>query len=293
MTPDSTVITSKEKLRAGISDLIPACLFVIYGGPIGTKYDLMGGTVTIGREENNDIILSQTDISRHHARVIMKKSDFLLEDMESTNGTYVNDELITMRHLLNGDLIRMGGVIIKFLKGDNIERLYYEEIYNMTISDGLTGLANRRFLWDFLRREISRSRRHLRPISVLMIDIDHFKQVNDQYGHLAGDFILQQLAKVVGCNIRKEELFARYGGEEFVVVLPECLGDGCRIAAEKLRRLVENTVFTFGEITVPITISIGCATYGDDIESPETFIEQADSNLYKAKRDGRNCIVGP
>ncbi len=291
MRPESTQVMDPQKIRLGVDEYIPACLIVLYGGSIGQKFDVTDEETFMGRDENNSVVFSQADVSRRHAKVVMKKGDFVLVDLDSTNGTYVNDEPVAMRHLSNGDLVRVGGMILKFLKGDNIERLYHEEIYQMTITDGLTRLANKRCMWDFLHRELSRARRHERPLSVIMMDLDHFKLVNDQYGHLAGDFVLQQLAQVVGRNIRKEELFSRYGGEEFVIVLPECHAEGCKIAADKIRMLVQGALFEFGDITIPVTISIGCASLNDGIDGAESFIEMADSNLYKAKNMGRNTVV--
>src|SRR5439155_13208002 len=164
-----------------------------------------------------------------------------------------------------------------------------EEIYRLTIIDALTGIHNKRYLLEFLDRELARSARHHRPLSLVMVDIDRFKSVNDELGHLAGDFTLREMVSLVKEAIRKEELFARYGGEEFAVVLPETNWEGAMQMAERLRHLVELHDFHYEDRNYKITISLGLiATEGDESFTPNDFIKQADEKLYQAKRDGGN-----
>src|SRR6185312_5800506 len=167
-------------------------------------------------------------------------------DLGSTNGTYLNDqEILHETPLRNGDLIKVGGSIFKFLYGGNVEQLYYEEIYRMAIIDGLTQVYNKRYLLEFLEREMARCHRYARALSLIMFDIDHFKNINDSNGHLAGDYVLRELAGLVRQRIRKEECFARYGGEEFSVVMPEAGPENARRFSEKVRKLIEDHAFTF------------------------------------------------
>src|SRR5262249_43190695 len=142
-------------------------------------------------------------------------------DLGSTNGTFLNDALVARAPLKDGDYLRVGNCIYRFLAGGNVEADYHEEIYRLTITDGLTQTHNKRYLLEFLDRELARSQRHTRPLSLVLFDIDRFKAINDELGHLAGDHVLRELAACVKAAVRREELFARYGGEEFAVVLPE------------------------------------------------------------------------
>src|SRR5262249_21307342 len=146
------------------------------------------------------------------------------------------------------------------LAGGNVESEYHEEIYRLTIIDALTEIYNKRYLMEFLDRELARSARYHRPLGLILFDIDRFKAINDAHGHLGGDFTLRELAACVKSVIRKEELFARYGGEEFIVVLPESTLEGALRVAERLRNMVEKHSFVYEEQSFHITISLGVAS---------------------------------
>jgi len=238
-----------------------ASIVVIYGGELGKRYPLEG-EVSLGRSAANVVMLDLDTVSRHHARLFEKNDVWLIEDLNSTNGTLVNEEEIdTATPLANGDLIKLGGAVFKFIEGGNIESLYHEEIYRMTILDGLTGIHNKRYFMEFLEREIARSKRHGRDLVLVMIDIDHFKNINDTHGHIAGDAVLQQLTRLISSVMRKDELISRYGGEEFTVLLPEADLNNAVSFAERIRRLVENHSFHYGGEDIQITISMGVAAY--------------------------------
>lgn len=157
--------------------------------------------------------------------------------------------------------------------------------------DGLTQIFNRRVFQNQIAREFYRSIRYGHPLSCLMIDIDHFKKINDTQGHLVGDHVLKEVASLMQKKLRKSDMLARYGGEEFAVILPEANSEGAVIIAEKLRRAVEGHIFDIEDRSIRITISIGVATLIKDmkLKSDEDLIALADQNLYRAKRDGRNC----
>jgi two-component system cell cycle response regulator len=216
----------------------------------------------------------------------------MVTDLQSTNGTYVNNEPILSQFLQNGDQIKIGDTIFKYLVGSDVESGYHEEIYQMTIKDGLTEIYNKRFFLEALDREMSRAQRYGRELAILLFDIDHFKEVNDSYGHLAGDYVLQALARLVSTRARREEIFARYGGEEFVILLPETSKDGAMELAEQLRKRVESYTFIFEGEEILLTISIGVATMGRKAATPNDFIKMADKQMYKAKAEGRNCVRG-
>ena len=282
-----------------------ACLVLIYppGPDMGRRWPL-GSTdeIVVGRGSDCDIQIDRDSVSRRHARVYKVEELWYVEDLGSTNGSYINDVPIQRSPLRDGDFVKIGSAIFKFLYGSSVETSYHEEIYKMTIVDGLTGAHNKRYFLEFLEREMARCSRYGRPLSLLMFDIDHFKTINDTHGHLTGDYVLKEMARRLLGRIRKEELLARYGGEEFAVVLPETGNDGAMQFAETLRRLVGGDVFEYEGDSFPVTISIGVATLDfaslsqgmspPPVMDPMEFIREADANLYKAKRQGRNQVVG-
>jgi diguanylate cyclase (GGDEF)-like protein len=281
----STVSRIVDKAITGES-----CLVMIYGPMLGKRYAL-GNITRLGRGADNDIVIDMDNVSRAHAQVLQREDGFYLEDLDSTNGSYVNDIEVRADRLRNGDLMKIGGAILKFIQGGNIEAMYYEEIYRMTIVDGLTQIHNKRYFLEFLDREMARCSRYDRPLSLVMFDIDHFKQVNDTYGHLAGDFVLKRVAELIAKHVRKEELFARYGGEEFAIIMPETTGKKAGIFCEKIRRMIESTSFLYESKEIKVTISLGLTTMGRHRE-PLAFIKAADDLLYSAKTKGRNRVEG-
>jgi two-component system cell cycle response regulator len=269
-----------------------ACLVVIYGSELGKKYNLNAASLVIGRSSKCDIQIDQESISRNHSKIVNTGKSILVRDLGSTNGTYVNDEPVDEYILRDGDLIKIGRTIFKFLTGGNIENAYHEEIYRLTTIDGLTQIFNKRYFLDTLEREVARSHRYRRALSLVMFDIDHFKKVNDGYGHLAGDYVLKHLAQTVRAKIRREDCFARYGGEEFAIVLPEIDGGNCLPFAEKIREIVERTEFKFENARIPLTISMGIATVDPELADAAAIIKRADERLYEAKASGRNRVCG-
>jgi len=270
------------------------CLVVIYTKDpslLGKRFVLEESPTRVGRGPDNQIVLDGDSVSRKHAYWERRGSQWWVIDDCSTNGTYVNDELINKEQpLTNGDRVKVGGLIFKFLSGDDVESQYYEEIYRMTIVDGLVQIFNRRYLYEALEREIIRARRHSRELCVVMFDLDHFKRVNDQYGHLAGDYVLKELARVVQTRIRRDEVFARYGGEEFSLVLPETHLAGARALCETLLQKVAEHRFLFQGEVIPITVSMGIAMLSEADRNATELIQRADEKLFEAKRSGRNRV---
>ena len=270
-----------------------SCLVLLYppGPEMGKRFPLDKSEIVLGRSRA-DIQIDLDSVSRRHARVFSVERQWSVEDLGSTNGTYINDLPVKRSRLTNGDILRVGSSIFKFLSGPGVEASYHEEIYRMTIIDTLTGANNRRFLTDFVEREIARSVRHGRPLSLLLFDIDHFKRINDTHGHLTGDEVLKGVSRRLSARVRTEELFARYGGEEFVVVVPETDQRAALILAEEYRALVADEPFHCEDHVVEVTISIGVATLkGEEIHS-DAFLKRADDKLYEAKRAGRNRVAG-
>ena len=270
------------------------CLVHIYpSGPLlGTRYTLVEESVLIGRTENCLVQNTDSSVSRNHARIDRTPRGPLVTDLGSTNGTYVNDVRCRDVVLADGDYLRIGNCIYRFLDGGNVEAQYHEEIYRLTVVDALTGAWNRRYLFEFLGRELARSARHQRPLSLAVLDIDHFKKVNDQYGHAAGDAVLRDVAALLRAEARADELAARYGGEEFALVLPEASAAEAEAACERIRASIEGRCFRCGEYAVPVTVSIGVATTaGEAVVAADVLLQQADARLYEAKAGGRNRVV--
>lgn len=270
------------------------CLVVIYTKEptlLGKRFVLENNPMRVGRGADNHIVLEGDSVSRRHAHFERRNGRWIIVDDGSTNGTYLNEEQIVREAPLeNSDRIKVGPTILKYLSGADAEAKYHEEIYRMTIIDGLTQVHNKRYLYEALEREVIRARRHERALCILMFDIDFFKRINDQYGHLAGDYVLRELARVVQNRIRRDEVFARYGGEEFVIVLPETEMDGAVALAENLRSRVAEHRFVFQGERIPTTISIGCAQIAPEDKDSQALIHRADEKLYEAKRSGRNRV---
>ena len=296
--PDSVLKTCfTAPMPRLVSGQLGTCLVHIYptGPAMGRRYALDGKALTLGRGEGADIVVPENSVSRRHARIDpAPQGGFAVCDLASTNGTYVNDVVVrSPTQLRDGDYLRVGNCIYRFLAGGNIESEYHEEIYRLAIIDGLTQLHNQRYLNDFLERELARSTRHARPLSVLMIDLDHFKGVNDTFGHLCGDQVLRELSDRVRPQVRREDLFARAGGEEFVMALVEAPIEVAREAAERVRQVVRGNPFRFDGMEIPLTVSVGVATTsGDDAPTPGELLNAADERLYEAKGAGRDRVAG-
>jgi diguanylate cyclase (GGDEF)-like protein len=269
-----------------------ACIVVIYGTELGKRLELGVTPFEIGRSSNNDLFIDQESVSRHHARITYRDGNYSLADLDSTNGTYINDESVHERRLHDGDQVRIGRSILKFMTGENVEVHYHEEIYRLMTVDGLTQIYNRRYFNEALEREVNRAKRYDRALSLLAFDIDLFKKVNDTFGHLAGDSMLRVIAQTVKSRLRREDIFARTGGEEFAILLPEVPLEGARITAEKVRAIVEATPIKHDQDTLRCTISVGVAALVPGEPSPEDLYKRADEQLYAAKQAGRNRVEG-
>jgi two-component system cell cycle response regulator len=269
-----------------------AALVVIYGDDLGRKFSLDRPQTVVGRSSRADIQIDEESISRSHCKFLNNGDHASVHDLGSTNGTYVNDELVEEYVLRNGDQIKVGRTIFKFLGGGDVETLYHEEIYRLTTVDGLTQIHNRRYFLEALEREMSRCQRYGRLLSMILFDIDHFKKINDTFGHLAGDHVLKNLASIIRPRIRREDVFARFGGEEFAVLLPEIDGASAKQLAEKVRKLVEKHRFRFDEVDIEVTVSVGAATLSADVADATELIRLTDQRLYEAKNSGRNRVCG-
>ena len=248
---------------------------------------------TMGREPTNSVFCDDASISRQHATIGKDNGGFYIEDLGSTNGTFVNGKRIKNHILEDGDKIQVGNHIFKFLAGDSIESQYHETVYAMMTIDGLTNVHNKRYLIDALDREFERSKAYGRPFTVVMMDIDFFKKFNDTYGHLAGDEVLQEFARRVDSLKLPNQIFARFGGEEFAWMMIETeLADALKLA-EAARHEIESALFETGAGALSVTASFGVAEF--DPKGHHGFsdlLEAADQKLYQAKENGRNQVRG-
>jgi diguanylate cyclase (GGDEF)-like protein len=264
-------------------------LVVLAGSNIGEMYRVDSPEVVIGRTSGASIRLADDGISRRHAQLVVAGSEVVIEDLNSANGTFVNGEQIVHRVLQDGDKIRLGSTTtLKF----TYDPSFHEEIYDLALRDGLTKAYNRKYFLDRLEAEVAYARRHHANLSLLMFDIDHFKRVNDTFGHTTGDFVLVRVAKIAGNTVRTEDVFARYGGEEFTILCRGVSLESAGLLAERLRALIECSVFEHEGVLVPITVSVGvAATPALAVENGLQLIAAADEALYEAKRTGRNRVL--
>ena len=266
-------------------------LVMLYGEAIGKRFVLTDKELVVGRDEGSSLPLLDSSVSRSHCKLIPKNGDVTVLDLGSTNHTYVNGDRTTERVLRDGDQLRLGRTIFKFLSGDNIEHAYHEEVFRLMSTDSLTGCFNRQHFDKEIQRLHAYARRYGRPLALAMIDIDHFKYINDTRGHLFGDRVLAQLGALVTSLRREQDVFCRYGGEEFAILLPETELEGAVDYANRVRRTVGKARFEYDGKVQPVSISIGVAELGDDMPDAKSLVDAADNQLYEAKRNGRNRVV--
>lgn len=246
-----------------------------------------------GRGQDCDVVVEEHTASRRHAKIVRKGDHWMVMDLGSTNGTYVNEKKIQILKLKSGDRVRVGRWTFKFFNEDNLEAHYHECVYQMMTQDEQTGAWNRRYLIDMLDREICRQQRSCQPISLMMMDIDFFKTINDTHGHLVGDEVLTEFGRRVIECIRDVDVFARFGGDEFAVLFVNSDREGTEIAADRILESILGTPFTTAAGDLDCSISGGFAecTVNNSLERDE-LLELVDQNLYEAKNAGRGRVVG-
>lgn len=287
-----------KTVRRDIRDLLTSAgglkanFVVLAGQDIGRTFPIEKAELQIGRGEQSDIYIDDEDVSRNHAKVEVTADAILLKDLGSTNGTFVNGRKIIERKLEDGDRLQIGNLtVLKFNFVDDMEEEFNEQLYTAANKDFLTQIYNRKYFLDRLKMEISYARRHETPLSLLILDLDFFKRVNDKYGHLAGDAVLKEFATEISASKRHEDLFARYGGEEFILLLRDTPKETAIQIAEKIRTKIDERVFNVDGQGLKLSVSIGLATFHkNNYKNDETFLRAADSLLYRAKKEGRNRV---
>jgi len=293
--PDSTIIMQKQERF--IVKIVHATLIIVEGAEIGTQFFLRRSLYTLGRSPDVDItIKSDTMISRRHAQIEVmfdqhtKKTDYLLTDLNSTNYTYVNEKQISQHSLRDGDKIRIGDTTLKFALQDTIDARFHKEIQQRILYDSLTSLLTKESFYIAMESELNRCRINSLPLSLLMMDIDFFKKVNDTYGHQTGSFVLSEIGRLILDNLRDLDLSGRYGGEEFIALLLETNKQHAFSIAERVRNVIGNHLFVYDDKSIKVTISIGIAQYPEDVCTIEELVAKADKALYQCKHTGRNKV---
>ncbi|WP_413575745.1 diguanylate cyclase [Bdellovibrio sp. HCB290] len=287
--------TFKGKLRE--ADEVPPAILVLIGPPgyVGKQYPITASDITIGRSVESQVYIDDKSLSRSHAKFAVNGSEVSIIDLGSTNKTVVNGQTIPALAsclLKNNDQIKTGNVIFKFLEKGSLEAMSTSALYERAQKDALTGAHSKGALIEKGPEAMKRSEVLNEPLSLVTFDIDHFKKINDGYGHPGGDYVLKELCRIVIMKlIRANDFFSRYGGEEFVLLLS---GSNAKVAAEvgeRIRHTIETSEFVFEGKKIPVTISVGVATkYAAETEWTQLY-DRADKALYQSKQGGRNKVT--
>lgn len=291
---EATLIVESDVLRRVRDEAqtrAQAYVIVIAGPHTGKMFKLDRGETVMGRSPKTDLQLQDVGVSRNHARMTRIGDQVFVEDLQSANGTFLNGERISVAQLLeDGDKITLGSTtVLKFTYHDKLDEDFQRQMFDAALRDGLTQAYNKKYFSNHLYSEFSFAKRHKQPLCLVMFDVDHFKRVNDTYGHLAGDAVLLKLATIAMETLRAEDTLARYGGEEFAIVCRGINGAQGVMLAERLRQIIARTHFEHEGTIIPISVSLGVAAIPEvDVETSEQLISVADAALYRAKHGGRN-----
>ncbi len=295
---DKTVTVRNVSPPIGMGGQCTPYLLVLSGSSVGRVIKLELGPNKLGRSVDADIMIDDDGISRLHASVkLLSNNVALIQDLGSTNGTHVDGVEIEEAGLLDGQKIQLGtSTILKYSCSDHVEERFITRLYESATRDALTKANNRAFFQECLSREFAWHVRHNQPLSLIMFDIDHFKQVNDTCGHPAGDQVLQQISRRCFSQLRTEDLFARWGGEEFVILLRQTLLVHATQFAERLRAYIADEPFDVrcdnGQQMLTVTVSLGVSMIEPKVHlTDEALLEETDQRLYRAKAAGRNRVV--
>ena len=277
-----------------------ACLVQYNGAAMGKRYALDRPRITIGRSGDAELSISEASVSRLHARLTSNPDESVnIEDVGSANGTFVNDlKIAGTQTLQDQDVIRLGAVLLKFFASDNLDGIVQDKIYRMATIDVGTQIFNRQYVMEALSSEFKLSSATGRPLSLFYYDLDHFKKVNDTYGHAAGDQVLKELSNIVKATVRKDDILGRVGGEEFMIVLPQTDAVTALELGERIRKACQNHTIRLelmqGQqkswINHTQTLSAGIAQLVVGIKTAEELLVRADRKLYESKQNGRNRI---
>jgi two-component system, cell cycle response regulator len=271
-------------------------LQILTGLDAGRIIGLKNGTAVIGRAMDSQIVLADESVSRQHAEIYTSSTTTpIIYDLESKNGTRVNGHAIngSGKMLVEGDQVQLStNMVLKFSWQKPAEEALQGSLYQCAIRDWLTQAHNKKYFIERCAQEFSFAQRHGKALTLLLIDIDHFKQINDSYGHDAGDHVLKEIAKYMTEQLREEDFLARYGGEEFAILLRQIDLPHGVLVANRLRTGLKNLRLNYlgKEITCTTSIGVAC-TQVDSFENSNELFIMADKRLYRAKESGRDCTV--
>jgi two-component system cell cycle response regulator len=286
--------TTRTVIIEAQPDASAPCLVMIRGPQLGLRIELPSGETVVGRGSQCGVVIPLDGVSRQHCAFNVAGGSATLRDLGSKNGTWVNGERLVPQQavvLANGAVVHAGDASFKFIAHGDAEAAYHEAVYKMLTEDALTGAKNRRFLMDVLEREVAREHRGESGLALLLVDVDEFKRINDECGHVFGDYVLREVATAIARYTRRTDCHARFGGDEFALVLTDATRSGAEIFAERLRGEVETKRFALDGKARPITVSIGVAHWANEIGTSEAFLNAADVALYAAKAAGRNRVA--
>lgn len=287
---EPTTCISLECYGLGVErEPVGAFLTVLWGANMGMTFPL-GETAVVGRSSQADIQLWDHAVSRQHCRLEREGGTYILTDLGSLNGTYVNWQRVTRLPLADRDRIQVGNSLLQFAYYDRLAEAFFSQMAAAALYDPLTGLHNRRFFLEQLEWEIPFALRHRLPLHLLYLDLDNFKLINDRWGHLAGDQALIQVARQLQDQVRQEDLLARMGGDEFALLVRGIPDSQILQLAGRLQQAVQSLPLQGG---IPLTCSIGVASLLrlPAETSAQSFLEAADQALYRAKMQGGNREV--
>jgi len=308
MWDPSTIAIDKTDLSffQGLDNAVQqrCCLVVYSGGDTGRQITLDDGVSTVGRSAAARLQIDGPGLSRLHAELTVAGDEVTLRDLGSANGSFVRDARLTgPTRLRDGDLVRLGSVVLKFYSQQSMDAALHDRVYRLAMVDAGTGVFNRRYLQDALRRELRLARQRGQPLAVISYDLDRFKSVNDQHGHATGDLVLRDSAALVQALVTEHAgqtgVLARLGGEEFVVLLPGMARPAALALAERLRAAVASHAFPLptrsasgAVMRLRQTLSLGVAELSPTMLDGCDLLDAADRRLYQSKHDGRNRVSG-
>ncbi len=291
------VIAGTTDVETSASTPSPLYFIMISGGIPGAMLQLSASGTRIGRAVDNALQLPDTSVSRYHAYLGQDEEGHVrLTDLGSTNGTYLNGRRLPPRTpacVRDGDRVQLGStIVVKFVRPDPTEERFQRELFERTVRDSLTGLYNRGYFLGEVGPLGDRGALRGLGLAVFMIDIDHFKRINDSHGHETGDQVLREVAGVLRQSMRGDDLIARYGGEEFVAALPVAAPDQAAERAERIRSslAVRRLLVAGRPLRVTVSVGVAYAPPGRQRSVP-AMIATADQGLYQAKNAGRDRVV--
>ncbi len=293
---NETLIRESKTLKLKLEEARKSkpCLVLVLGKPLGKSFILGSKPLSIGRGSECEIPIVDTSLSRTHAQILRdKEGRYYVRDLGSTNGTFVNERKLEPRKasaLNDGDFIKSGNIVFKFVAKGRIDNVFHKDMLKLAMSDDLTGIPNRKSIMAVLEEQFHKARTANQALSLIVLDLDDFKSVNDTFGHAAGDFVLTETARVTQKAIRNKDYLGRFGGDEFLAVLCDTsLADAC-VIAERIRSKLEKHRFGYEGTGIGLTASLGVACLDKSMQSIEGLFKRADAAHYKAKKNGGNQV---